>query len=33
MSLPPDAWNLSGGYQASQDAQDAGDAGDASQDA
>ena len=29
MSLPQDAWNLSGGCQTTQDAQDAGDAEDA----
>jgi len=33
MSLPPDAWNLSGGCQATQNTQDAGAAGDATQDA
>jgi len=33
MSLPPDAWNVSGGCQATQNAQDAGDVGDATKDA
>jgi len=33
IGLAPDAWNLSGGCQATQDAQDAGDTGDATQDA
>ena len=33
IGLAPDAWNLSGRCQATQDAQDAGDAEDATQDA